>query len=413
MKNEVQIREIIDKVLSEEGLKNFIKIFEKEHNLFRGTHDKIALPETLDVPQTIVTQIVEKFETELDEGSIPFIDENGYFSQDNDDFFWDAEKEILCIGLNSPETDMVKGFCMRSGTPPTVNIEDTIQAYASHAESLDESLTDGGVEEWTSESNLMYWFQYNTFYSSKESVIVHGGSFACKLQATSSYTMIYQNLILPTAGSMGKVSIWFINPGGNLNLVVKCIVAGDFYLQADGSWTSNSSGITLPVSADWQEYSLSFSRYQDEPEYTIYIRQEGSIAAYVDDISLAEVESETIPCFRTSSGTVIGLDQDLRTISEPTLKDLTITTPVNIYDLSHDLFADSLAGEHFTMLDEDDLVSDSDMQAATQQSIKAYVDSNPGQSIVSNPPTGEYRIKEIRLDSNKHFVVVYDETPIP
>jgi len=44
MKNEIQIRELVDEILSEEGLKNFIKIFEKEHNLFRGSHDKMAVP---------------------------------------------------------------------------------------------------------------------------------------------------------------------------------------------------------------------------------------------------------------------------------------------------------------------------------------------------------------------------------
>lgn len=36
-----------------------------------------------------------------------------------------------------------------------------------------------------------------------------------------------------------------------------------------------------------------------------------------------------------------------------------------------------------------------------------------GKSVISDPPSGGYRIKKIRLDSNKHMVVVYDETPIP
>jgi len=34
-------------------------------------------------------------------------------------------------------------------------------------------------------------------------------------------------------------------------------------------------------------------------------------------------------------------------------------------------------------------------------------------SIMSDPPTGDYRIKEIRLNGDKHIVIVYDETPIP
>jgi len=42
--------------------------------------------------------------------------------------------------------------------------------------------------------------------------------------------------------------------------------------------------------------------------------------------------------------------------------------------LNHDNLAGFDANEHFTMLDEDDMASNSDTQAATQQSIKAYVD---------------------------------------
>ena len=44
-------------------------------------------------------------------------------------------------------------------------------------------------------------------------------------------------------------------------------------------------------------------------------------------------------------------------------------------DMSHDSLQDFAAGEHFTMLDEDDMATDSNTQAATQQSIKAYTDA--------------------------------------
>ena len=47
-------------------------------------------------------------------------------------------------------------------------------------------------------------------------------------------------------------------------------------------------------------------------------------------------------------------------------------------DIDHDNILNFAADEHFTMLDEDNMVSDSDTQAATQQSIKKYVDDNAG-----------------------------------
>lgn len=39
MINEPEIRKIVEKVLEEENLHNFVEIFKKEHNLFRGTHE--------------------------------------------------------------------------------------------------------------------------------------------------------------------------------------------------------------------------------------------------------------------------------------------------------------------------------------------------------------------------------------
>ncbi|MBA7513320.1 hypothetical protein ES705_05335 [subsurface metagenome] len=64
MIDEEQVKNIVKKVLDEEHLTDFIKIFEKEHNLFRGSHDKIGLPEALEIHQTIINHIVEKFEDE-------------------------------------------------------------------------------------------------------------------------------------------------------------------------------------------------------------------------------------------------------------------------------------------------------------------------------------------------------------
>jgi len=41
-----------------------------------------------------------------------------------------------------------------------------------------------------------------------------------------------------------------------------------------------------------------------------------------------------------------GLDQALKTTDSPTFDDLTITTPVNIYGLSHDSFTGFVSNEH-------------------------------------------------------------------
>ncbi|MBA7556540.1 hypothetical protein ES705_49252 [subsurface metagenome] len=59
MIDEEQVKNIVKKVLDEEHLTDFIKIFEKEHNLFRGSHDKITLPENIVISEKIITQVIQ------------------------------------------------------------------------------------------------------------------------------------------------------------------------------------------------------------------------------------------------------------------------------------------------------------------------------------------------------------------
>lgn len=72
-------------------------------------------------------------------------------------------------------------------------------------------------------------------------------------------------------------------------------------------------------------------------------------------------------------GANVALNQNLRITDSPTLNDLTISTPVNIYGLSHNSFAGYVANEHLPGIDEDDMASDSNVRVPTQQSVKAYV----------------------------------------
>ena len=127
MIDETQVRIITKKVLEEENLLGFIKIFEKEHNLFRGSHDKIQLAQDLNVPQTVINLVggnikldqlqdlsitdpstgaflqydegleAWKSRPALTPGSVVFIDANSYFAQDNANLFWDNTAKILKV----------------------------------------------------------------------------------------------------------------------------------------------------------------------------------------------------------------------------------------------------------------------------------------------------------------------------
>jgi len=333
MINLEQVREITKQVLKEEHLTGFIKIFEKEHNLFRGSHDKIGLPETIVIPQPIINQIVEKFDTQLTEGSIPIIDETGHFTEDNEKLFYDKEKKILCLGLNNPVTDMVGGYCMKEGTPPTINIENAIQAYA-----LDtplERLTDGGLEDWLSATNLTHWTEsgggvyYGIF---REAAIVHGGTYSARLLTTYGGDLCWflQDFTL-TPGNACLLSCWYIK-GAHASSDLRIYVSDTGFnvsLKSDGTWQAGMENpIEMTDSAVWKLFELEFQAHPDYTDYRIRFYKGhgagGAISYYVDDVSLAEI-GNVIPFFRTSTGIVIGFNQDLRTTAHMTLAGLTLS----------------------------------------------------------------------------------------
>lgn len=88
----------------------------------------------------------------------------------------------------------------------------------------------------------------------------------------------------------------------------------------------------------------------------------------------------------------------------------TITFAIDESNIDHDALTNFSATEHFTMLNEDDMASDSDTQAATQQSIKAYVDAQVGSEneinelndvILAGPATNDVLVYHA-VDSSWH-----------
>jgi len=103
MIDEGQVRNIVKEVLKEEHLDDFIKIFEKEHNIFRGSHDKINLPENLEIPEKIIKYIVESkyiYEKIIQVGAFEFIDNFADASQ-----FWAWRKYLGATPANKSGTE--------------------------------------------------------------------------------------------------------------------------------------------------------------------------------------------------------------------------------------------------------------------------------------------------------------------
>ncbi len=57
---------------------------------------------------------------------------------------------------------------------------------------------------------------------------------------------------------------------------------------------------------------------------------------------------------------------------------------------------------------------DGDFNIEAEQTLKiSGLSGGVSGAITSTPGSGEYEIKDIRLDASKHIVVKYDETPKP
>lgn len=72
-------------------------------------------------------------------------------------------------------------------------------------------------------------------------------------------------------------------------------------------------------------------------------------------------------------------------------------------DIDHDALTNFTSTEHFTMLDEDDLVSNSNTQTATQQSIKAYADALLIAPVEVLDAVGGNVIAKIDVDGNLYI----------
>jgi hypothetical protein len=131
---EREVRSIVTQMLEEQKLFNFIKIFEKEHNIFRGTHSKtenyysikhasthhLGADDEVDhdllknfLPNEHIdwTNTNKDFKTtgsvrlpSLNTGGVLFIGAGGLVSEDYENLYWDAVNKRLGIG-GVPDVD--------------------------------------------------------------------------------------------------------------------------------------------------------------------------------------------------------------------------------------------------------------------------------------------------------------------
>ncbi len=179
------------------------------------------------------------------------------------------------------------------GTHPNVPVISTFQPP--------NKLTDGGLNEWLSATNLTYWTEYKegTSTINREATEKVEGDYSCRfdVDASNSQVQIYQMNISLTPLKRRKVIIWYENSvaGKTFQFYIRNI-GNNVYLKEDGTWNVGSYYITLPNSIVWTAYELPFYVHPDYSSYLMLLSKKlaASSSFYLDKMSIEELKPSLI-----------------------------------------------------------------------------------------------------------------------
>jgi hypothetical protein len=162
-----------------------------------------------------------------------------------------------------------------------------------HVMGSSEVVTDGGLEAWTSSTNLTNWTEgiLGTSTVTQDAADFHGGANSARLDidASNSTAYIRQNITM-TAGGQYTVSAWYKTEAGKNALLNINNQGLDVGLNSSGTWAAVWVGIQLAASTSWKEYTLPFVAHASYSTYMIDLRNDtgaSSSAIRFDDISVS------------------------------------------------------------------------------------------------------------------------------
>lgn len=164
-----------------------------------------------------------------------------------------------------------------------------------HWKAYADAITDGGMEAWTTATNLTNWTESisGTSTVNQEATTIHGGTYSCHLEvdASNSNVRIQQNFsIIPL--KKYKVVFWYKNSVAGKTARVKTFDTGsNVWLTPTGSWQTEDTATTLANSITWKKFGLEFYAHADYSDYTIQLRNltAHSSSIYLDDVSIVEL----------------------------------------------------------------------------------------------------------------------------
>ncbi|MBA7634582.1 hypothetical protein ES703_42171 [subsurface metagenome] len=161
-----------------------------------------------------------------------------------------------------------------------------------------EKLTDGGLNEWESATDLTHWIEYKVGSSTvnREATEKIEGDYSCRLDidASDNIAQIQQTNINLTPEAKCKIRLsYMMSASGKIALIEIKDSSSTVYLDSNGDW-GGYTVITLANSTDWLKFELDFYAHADYSNYIVTIKKKTpalSSSIYFDKCSLTECPS--------------------------------------------------------------------------------------------------------------------------
>lgn len=160
---------------------------------------------------------------------------------------------------------------------------------------LTPTLIDGGLNLWTSPTDLTHWVEslYGSSTINRESSEIHKveGAFSCRLDidAEASGAYVAQNFSMIPLKKHNLIH-WYKNSLADKTVgIVISDIGENVWLTENGSWIGSYS-IVLPNSLVWKKFEVDFYAHKDYSNYKVQLRQisAASSSIYFDDVRIEE-----------------------------------------------------------------------------------------------------------------------------
>lgn len=188
---------------------------------------------------------------------------------------------------------------LAAGQEPLVKLEFYVDPHwINICDLLIEKLVDGGLNIWTTATDLTNWVEFisGTSTVNREAIEKVEGAFSCRIDVDASNSNVYINQvnILLTPLKRYKLIIWYMMSAAGKTAKFSLIDSGsNVYLQDDFTWGAGNE-ITLANSTIWKKYEIYFYAHADYSNYGITLRRLTSTSSsiYFDKVSIQEISYE-------------------------------------------------------------------------------------------------------------------------